>query len=63
MFVENRARPVHKVDNLTVISEAIVQTVLSPQHITSLKVSTACYGYSFNFLYVYFVRTLQETHL
>jgi hypothetical protein len=34
-----------------------------PQHLTNLKASRACYGDNFTFLYLDYVRVIQESHL
>jgi hypothetical protein len=40
-----------RVDNLTAISELIVQTMWDPQHLTTLLPPTVCYGDSFTFTF------------
>jgi hypothetical protein len=36
LFLESRARPVRRADNLTVVREPIVYEVWDPQHLTTL---------------------------
>jgi hypothetical protein len=37
-----KGRPARKADNLTTICEPIVYKMLEPQHLTTLRASTAC---------------------
>jgi hypothetical protein len=60
MFSGERAQRTHKAD-ITAICEPIVETRWNPQHLTTLRASTACYGDNFILLYVDYVRTSQET--
>jgi hypothetical protein len=48
-----KERPAHKADNLTAICEPIGYKLWEPQHLTTLWVSTACYGDSFTYFILY----------
>jgi hypothetical protein len=47
MFLGSKVRPVRRADNLTAICAPSVKTMWDPQHLTTLKASTVCYGDSF----------------
>jgi hypothetical protein len=63
MFVRRKTKLSDKANNLTAICEPIVYTMWGPQHQTTLQASMSCYWNSFTCLYVYGVRSLQETHV
>jgi hypothetical protein len=48
MFLESRAPPVRKADNLTAICEPIVYTMWDRQYLTAIYTSAAYYGDNFN---------------
>jgi hypothetical protein len=45
----DKKRWTRKADNLTAICEPIVQKILDPPRLTTLRASTACYRDSFTF--------------
>jgi hypothetical protein len=47
MFLGSKVRRMHRSDNLTAIYEPIVLKIWDPQYLTTLYISTACYGVSF----------------
>jgi hypothetical protein len=49
-FSWSKGRSVNKADNLSAICEPIVQKMWEPQHLSTQRVSTACYSDSFAFL-------------
>jgi hypothetical protein len=55
MFLGSRARPERKAGNLTAICEPNVYTVWDPQHLTTLEVSTVCYGDSLNYFFSFLI--------
>jgi hypothetical protein len=59
MFLGGKARPAHKADHLTAISEPIISKMWDPQRLTILQASTSCYWYSFTFIQVFQKRALQ----
>jgi hypothetical protein len=50
----SKARPARKAENLAAKCEAVIWTMWENQRITTLQVSTACYGDSF-FMSYYFL--------
>jgi hypothetical protein len=60
--MDSKAQPARKADNITAICEQTVQTMLDPQHLTTVQVSTTCYGDGFTILLFTLIRTQQNVH-
>jgi hypothetical protein len=53
---------VHQTDKRTALIEPIIYKIRDPRHLRTIEAPTACYGYSFMFLYVEDVCTIEKTH-